>query len=79
MEYWKMNLEVMQKTNDVKDTALCLNDKTKSKDLPCMDRIGIPVMPQTVFGGQECFNKDEKQTDCSLCKKRAKALSKNLI
>lgn len=69
-----MDINKLHDTKDVKQTALCLND-VNSEDLPCMDRNGIPIIPETVFGPQECVNKNEKKTDCNLCKIKTKALS----
>jgi len=38
-----------------------------------MDRIGIPIIINTVFGGSGCVG-DEKSDSCNLCRKTAKVL-----
>lgn len=50
------------------------NLKKVSKDLPCFDRIGTPIMINAVFGGLGCEN-GEVSDSCNLCRRTAKALS----
>ncbi|MCP3684931.1 MAG: hypothetical protein GY861_19900 [bacterium] len=42
-------------------------------DLPCVDRIGVPIISNTVFGGSGCVG-NETSDSCNLCRKTSKAL-----
>jgi Niemann-Pick C1 protein len=72
MDFWKMDLQKMKDDPDIKETAKCLQGK--SPDLPCFDRIGVPVQIDAVLGAQGCEN-NEKSDECTLCRKTAKGLS----
>ncbi len=73
LDFWKMNLTAMQNDHDIKETAKCLK-KSAQKDLPCFDRIGVPIQIDAVFGAQGCEN-DEKCDECNVCRRTAGALS----
>lgn len=73
MDYWQMDSALMLADPDIKRTAKCVKINVND-DLPCMDRNGIPIMPEVVFGKQGC-EKDEIADDCTLCHKTAQALS----
>lgn len=74
MEFWKMNITEMRNDKDIKQTAKCLKETVK-EEMPCFDRIGTPIMIDSVFGKQGCEN-NEKSDSCTLCRKTAGALSK---
>jgi Niemann-Pick C1 protein len=73
MDFWKMNLTKMREDKDIKETAKCLK-RTAEKEIPCMDRLGIPIQIDAVFGAQGCEN-NEICDECNLCRKTARALS----
>jgi Niemann-Pick C1 protein len=73
LDFWKMNLTAMQNDQDIKETAKCLK-KSAQKDLPCFDRIGIPIQIDAVFGAQGCEN-NEKCDECNVCRRTASALA----
>lgn len=73
MDFWKVNLTKMKQDSDIKETAKCLK-KTAVKEIPCMDRLGIPIQIDAVFGAQGCEN-NEICDACNLCRKTARALS----
>jgi len=65
MQYWKLNLTAMLEDDNVKDTAKCIpNEHTKGR--VCFDRIGVPVMQHTIFGGLGCVE-GTKSKPCYPC------------
>jgi Niemann-Pick C1 protein len=73
MDFWKMNLEKMKSDKDIKETAKCLQ-KGDDTELPCFDRIGVPVQIDAVLGAQGCEN-NEKGDVCTLCRRTARGLT----
>ena len=74
MSYWKMDLNNMESDPDIKLTAKCL-PKENDDLVPCMDKIGVPIMSETIFGKQRCES-GELKNECELCNITSKALSK---
>jgi Niemann-Pick C1 protein len=66
MQYWKSDLERLQKQTEqeVKATAQCVAP-ADSTERVCFDKIGVPVMQFTIFGGLTC--ETPKKNDCSDC------------
>ena len=71
-EFWKMDLEEIQKDADPKKTAQCIPTPEQSGRI-CFDRIGVPVQVNAIFGGTVC-NKDDS-VPCAPCILDASALS----
>jgi len=66
MQYWKSDLDRLQKQTEqeVKATAQCVAP-ADSTERVCFDKIGVPVMQFTIFGGLTC--ETPKKNDCSDC------------
>ena len=52
MQYWRSDLDTLLKS-DVKKTAQCIAPPDATERV-CFDRIGVPVMQFTIFGGLKC-------------------------
>ena len=64
MQYWRSNLTDLQNTEDVKKTAQCIAPPDATTRV-CFDRIGVPVMQFTIFGGLTCAF--PKKNECAEC------------
>lgn len=87
MGYWKSNLNEMIIDKDIKLTAKCYpkensnnntelkakSDNANSSYIPCMNEIGVPVLAETVFGGEKCID-NSVRTSCNVCEIKVDAL-----
>lgn len=71
LDFWKKNLKDLQNDPDIKKTAMCLGSDSDT-DMPCVDKNGIPIIREVVFGGMVC--KPDESIACSPCRYDAKAL-----
>jgi Niemann-Pick C1 protein len=53
MQYWRSDLASLLKDKDVKQTAQCVAPPDATERV-CFDKIGVPVMQFTIFGGLKC-------------------------
>jgi len=44
MDYWKMNLELLENDQDIQYTTLCITSNDPSTQVPCTDDNGIPII-----------------------------------
>lgn len=74
--FWKDDYEKFKNEEDLKNVSKCLQS-IEEDTLPCIDKMGMPIQLDAIFGGQGCEG-NEKDTDCSICSicnnKTAKAL-----
>ena len=63
MQYWKSDLQRLL-LSDVKATAECIAPPNATERV-CFDKIGVPVMQFTIFGGLRC--QTPKKNECSSC------------
>lgn len=57
MEYWKNDLKLLESDDDVKETSMCITNKfvqSNETSRVCFDDVGVPVMPNAVFGKLRC-------------------------
>lgn len=71
MDFWKMNITMLNEDPDIKSTAQCINQVLGNQIL-CSDRNEIPIIRNVTFGGISC--EDGTQGTCQACKIKAKAL-----
>jgi len=64
MQYWKSDLDRLLNDANVKDTSKCIAPANATERI-CFDRIGVPVMQFTIFGGVSC--QEPKKNECSEC------------
>jgi hypothetical protein len=72
LNFWHSNLTQLNEDNDIKLTSSC--QKTRKGQLPCMSKIGVPVMKSVVFGGLSCDAKVKVPDPCGSCAPSARAL-----
>jgi Niemann-Pick C1 protein len=71
MQYWQTNLTRLENDPDIKETSKCI-PPDNAKERVCFDQIGVPVMPYTILGKQDCV--EPKTDECSACGLKAGAL-----
>jgi hypothetical protein len=76
MQYWSTNFTKFIADPDPKDTALCI-PPPGAKERVCFDKIGVPVMQYTIFGGLKCLN--VRESACSNCRVAASAMQTTML
>ena len=70
-----MNITALKEAPPVKDVARCITPLFPNSRT-CFDSIGVPVIPDVVFGKKSCENSDDSDS-CTPCSVKANALCKN--
>ena len=69
-----MNITALKEAPPVKDVARCITPLFKNSRT-CFDSIGVPVIPDVVFGKKSCEDTPDAST-CTPCSIKANALCK---
>ena len=64
MEYWKNNITMLEEDEDIKRTSECIPPKDGATRA-CFDDVGVPVMPNAVFGRLRCNSTSDSK--CATC------------
>jgi Niemann-Pick C1 protein len=76
MQYWRSDLNRLLADKDVKKTATCVAPPDATERV-CFDKIGVPVMQFTIFGGLNC--EVPKKNECAECRVKASGMTTTFL